>query len=302
VCCANTVCGLCPIDSKFTVLNELHHLYHDPRVTLLTGAAVQAVEVSGGTTATGVRYLQGGREASAAGSLVVLGANAIFNPHILLRSGFEHPQLGVGLGEQVGTEAVVHLDGVDNFGGSTWVIGHWYGLHGLYDRTRSDRAAALIELGNLARLRKDRGKERQVVHMRVIYEDLRQAGNAVTVSADDPTKPEVVYRGHSDYAQRGLDSLKSELERRLAPLPVEDIFVRPEPFPTESHIMSTTVMGNDPRASVVDRYAVHHRVRNLVVLGSGTFPTMPPANPTLTLSALALRTADHVTGAPKRLA
>jgi len=29
---------------------------------------------------------------------------------------------------------------------------------------------------------------------------------------------------------------------------------------------------------------------------------MSPANPTLTISALALRTADHVTGAPKRLA
>jgi choline dehydrogenase-like flavoprotein len=66
--------------------------------------------------------------------------------------------------------------------------------------------------------------------------------------------------------------------------------------------MGSTVMGNDPAASVVDRYQVHHAVRNLLVLGSGSFPTMAPANPTLTISALALRTADHVTCAPERRA
>jgi choline dehydrogenase-like flavoprotein len=302
MCCGNAVCTLCPIDSKFTVLNGLPSLYADPRVTLELGAAVQAVDVQGGTVAKGVRYLKDGAERTAQGDMIVLGANALFNPHILLRSNLAHPELGKGLGEQVGTEAVVHLDGVDNFGGSTWVIGHWYGLHGLYDDSRRHRAAALVELGNLPKLRQERGKERQIVYMRVVYEDLRQPTNYVTVSADDPTKPEVVYAGHSAYTQQGLDSLKAELERRLAPFPVEEIFVRPGPFPTEAHIMSTTVMGSDPRTSVVDGYSVHHAVRNLLVLGSGTFPTMSPANPTLTISALALRTADHVTGAPKRLA
>jgi choline dehydrogenase-like flavoprotein len=37
---------------------------------------------------------------------------------------------------------------------------------------------------------------------------------------------------------------------------------------------------------------VHHRWRNLFVLGGGSFPTISPANPTLTLSALSLRAAD----------
>jgi choline dehydrogenase-like flavoprotein len=300
-CCANVACYLCPIDSKFSVLNELAHLYEDPRVTLILGASVQAVEVEGGTVAKGVRYLHNGREETAAADLVVLGANALFNPHILLRSGLDHPELGRGLGEQVGTEVVVYLDGVYNFGGSTWVIGHWYGLHGLYNRSRADHAAALVELGNYPHLRQERGKERQVVHMRVIYEDLRRGDNRVTVSADDPTKPEVTYAGHSSYTQRGLDSLRSTLERKLVSLPVEEIFVRPRPEPTEAHIMGSTVMGNDPRTSVVDGYQVHHAVRNLLVLGSGTFPTMAPANPTLTISALALRAADHITGVPKRL-
>jgi choline dehydrogenase-like flavoprotein len=45
-------------------------------------------------------------------------------------------------------------------------------------------------------------------------------------------------------------------------------------------------MGNDPSDSVVDRTLRHHKVRNLLVLGSGAFPTCPAANPTLTLSSL----------------
>ena len=39
------MCGLCPIDSKFTVLNEMLALYRDPRVELVTGASVQRVVV-----------------------------------------------------------------------------------------------------------------------------------------------------------------------------------------------------------------------------------------------------------------
>jgi len=45
---------------------------------------------------------------------------------------------------------------------------------------------------------------------------------------------------------------------------------------------------------VVDRDLRHHAIRNLVVLGSGTFPTCPAANPTLTLSALAMRAAERL--------
>jgi choline dehydrogenase-like flavoprotein len=42
---------------------------------------------------------------------------------------------------------------------------------------------------------------------------------------------------------------------------------------------------------VVDKSLVHHKYRNVLVLGSGSFPTITPANPTLTLSALSLMAA-----------
>ena len=86
-CCGNATCHLCPHDAKFTVQNELADLYADPRVELRLESWVQGVESQGGV-ARGVRYLDAdGAEHVARGDLVVLGANAIHNPHILLRSG-----------------------------------------------------------------------------------------------------------------------------------------------------------------------------------------------------------------------
>jgi choline dehydrogenase-like flavoprotein len=62
------------------------------------------------------------------------------------------------------------------------------------------------------------------------------------------------------------------------------------------HIMGTYRMGDDPKTSVVDSFQRSHDHNNLYLVGSGTFPTGGTANPTLTLSALAIRTADRIAG------
>ncbi len=56
-------------------------------------------------------------------------------------------------------------------------------------------------------------------------------------------------------------------------------------------------MGHDPRESVVDAGLVHHRVRNLLVLGTSVFPSAAPCNPSLTAAALSLRAARNLGGA-----
>jgi len=60
------------------------------------------------------------------------------------------------------------------------------------------------------------------------------------------------------------------------------------------HVMGTYRMGIDPKTSVVDSWQRSHDHPNLYLVGSGTFPTVGTANPTLTLSALALRTAEDI--------
>ena len=291
-CCASGVCTLCPINSKFTVLNGLPGLFEDPRVQLITDTSVQSLETAGGRV-HGVSCVRAGEVEQHRGKVVVLAANAMFNAHILLRSGIEDPLVGRGLAEQVSLTVRVDLDGMDGFGGGTSITGHGYMF---YDGPhRSDRAAALVETVNVPELRRERGKWRQRLVVKLIYEDLPKPDNRVTVHEEDPTMPEATFQGISEYASRAIDRANTDLESLLAPLPVESI-LSTEENGTESHIMCTTPMSVDPSDGVVDPDLIHHKYRNLLVLGSGVFPTAPPANPTLTLSALSSRSARRMAG------
>lgn len=60
------------------------------------------------------------------------------------------------------------------------------------------------------------------------------------------------------------------------------------------HHMGTTRMADDPHFGVTDRWGRVHGLPNLHITGSSLFPTGGWANPTLTILALALRTADRI--------
>ena len=294
VCCANGVCQLCPVDAKFTIENSLAEIYDDPRVSLLLDAEVDRVETAAGA-ASGVRFRRAGEESYAAGDLIALGAGGLFNPAILLRSGISHPLLGRRLNEQTSFNVHVDLDGVDNFQGSTVITGHGYMLYDGDHRRR--HGACLIEGWNQPEhLRWEAGRSRQLMRLKFIVEDLPQESNFVTLSNERPELPVAVFTGFSDYAQRAVTAAEAALPELLAPLPVEAVTVEKIAGGTESHILGTTVMGDDPAESVVDRHLVHHRVRNLLVLGGGAFPTSTPANPTLTICALSLWSARRLVG------
>ena len=63
---------------------------------------------------------------------------------------------------------------------------------------------------------------------------------------------------------------------------------------TSSHYLGTCRMGNDPSTSVVDRCGRTHDVSNLFIADSSVFVTSGAANPSLTVSALALRTSEAI--------
>lgn len=289
-CCASGVCSLCPANAKWTVENGMQEVYADPRVSVRFGEEVVRVEVRGGTV-SGVIARREHVERRIGADLVVLGANALFNAAILLRSGVEHPRLGKGIFEQVAVNAYVGLKGVNACDGSTVITGHGYMLYDGEHRAHS--AACLIEgWSHPERVRWERGREAECLHLKLIVEDLPDDRNRVVLDGDG--MPVLEFYGHSEYARRGIERARRELVRILEPLPVEDLEFDARTIPTEGHMLGTVVMGNDTATSVVDRYLVHHTLRNLVVLGSSAFPTGSPANPTLTLSALSMRTARYL--------
>jgi choline dehydrogenase-like flavoprotein len=67
------------------------------------------------------------------------------------------------------------------------------------------------------------------------------------------------------------------------------------------HLLGTARMGDDPSASVVDRWGRAHDVPNLFIIDGSIFVTAGGVNPTSTIQALALRTADYIKGEGSRL-
>ncbi|MEM8800843.1 MAG: GMC oxidoreductase, partial [Pseudomonadota bacterium] len=123
-------------------------------------------------------------------------------------------------------------------------------------------------------------------------EDLPQDQNVVGLTDDG--KASVDFNGFSDYAQAGFDYTMSKLEDLFSPLAIEEIVLHGK-RETEHHLECSLRMGSHPETSVVDPVGLHHSVRNLLVVGSAIFPTCPPANPSLTVAALSLRSADILT-------
>tara|TARA_R110002095_G_scaffold82201_5_gene71511 strand:- start:4456 stop:4659 length:204 start_codon:yes stop_codon:yes gene_type:complete len=58
--------------------------------------------------------------------------------------------------------------------------------------------------------------------------------------------------------------------------------------------MGTVRMGSDPATSVVDADCRSWDIRNLWVCVGSVFPTSGGVNPSLTIQALACRTADRI--------
>ena len=291
-CCNNGVCSSCPIDSKYTIRREMGSCYADPRVSLLTGARLDLVTTRSNVV-TGVEYDHRGVEKKASSDFVALGTNAIFNPFTLLRSGISDAWVGKRLHEQRSVMCSVDLRDVDNFQGSTSVTGNGYmfydGLH------RRNHAACLIENHNYPAIRLTPGKWRKRMSLKFIFEDLPRERNRVVFDERQPDKPVITYAGQSSYAKRGMDRVGEYLKVLGEVIAIERVNSI-QAHGSESHILGTALMGNDSKTSVVDRSQLHHRYRNLAVLGGSSFPTSSPSNPTLTICALSLWSAGQIFG------
>ena len=282
-CCNNGVCGRCPIDSKFTVQNAEHHFQRE-NCQIVFGTELRSISVENGTAKTAVLRSSDGSEVAVSASLIALGANAIFNAAILIRSGFTSPALGRYLHEQVSQTLIIDIDKRNYFGGTS-ITGHGYAL---YDgKHRSEVAGVLLEnLNNPYVLRPVRGRWTERLLMKLLAEDLPQEDNRLTLEDDEV---QIEWSGHSDYAYEGLKRAREQIPEIL-PFSIE-AFSEQGFSHTESHIHGTTRMGSSKEVSVVDRNLRCHEASNVLALGAGVFPSCSPANPTLTLSALSILAA-----------
>lgn len=100
--------------------------------------------------------------------------------------------------------------------------------------------------------------------------------------------PEIYY-SVNDYWNAGRDFATKDLER-MNKLIGGEILSMDTKHQDRQHIMGTTIMGNDPADSVVDKYGRAHDHPNLFIVGTNLMPSASCVNPTLTGAALALWT------------
>jgi len=119
------------------------------------------------------------------------------------------------------------------------------------------------------------------------------------VDALGQRRVEVDWRVHADdlgRAQKAVRLLGAEIGRagmgRLRTPFVGDEW--PDAMYGDQHHMGTTKMHKDPAQGVVDPDCQVHGIENLWVAGSSVFPRAGMSNPTLTITALALRLAEHL--------
>ncbi len=131
-------------------------------------------------------------------------------------------------------------------------------------------------------------------------ETLPNPNNRVTLSGDkdeyDLQRPRIMFSA-DPYTYNGLKKGHQIALELLDGMCNKDTIKERDWLPkwnTAAHIMGTCRMGSNPETSVVDKDGRTHDHPNLYIVGSSVFTTSGTANPTLTASALALKTVDAV--------
>ena len=131
---------------------------------------------------------------------------------------------------------------------------------------------------------------------------LPQEANRVTL-ADEIDQyglriPRISY-SWCDNDRRLIDHSMAFMTRRWRRSNTKDIWRQND---DTCHFNGTARMGYDPHTSVVDADCRSWDIRNLWVCDGSVFPTVGGVNPSLTIQAIACRTADRikVVGRPRR--
>jgi gluconate 2-dehydrogenase alpha chain len=102
---------------------------------------------------------------------------------------------------------------------------------------------------------------------------------------------------------RSVEFAQKKMEEWFRAAGAIEVMRQPPVVPgLSTHAFGGTRMGNNPATSVVDRWGFSHESPNLGILGASTMGTSGARNPTLTVQALAWRTADYLAKNWKKIA
>ncbi len=295
---------------------------------LRTGCRVREITVDERGRARGARYYDPtGRLREQHAPVVIVACNGIGTPRLLLNSrSRQYPQGLANRSGLVGKNLMFHVfasvggifpTALEAFKGP---IGTGLFSHEFYetDPARGFLRGYQLQLGRqsgplstalggqpAARLpwgdaHHDTFAERygRMGYLGVMGEDLPETTNEVVLDphltdAHGLPAPLVRYR-LSENSQRLLAHGVARASEALRAAGATAIVAANPLRPSGWHLLGTCRMGDNPRTSVVDGWGRAHDVGNLFIVDGSIFVTSAVGNPTTTIQALALRTADHL--------
>jgi glucose dehydrogenase len=328
-CCGNASCiPVCPIGAKYD--GSVHAgKAQKAGAQIVEQAVAHLVEVAPGGTIAAIHYKRpDGTSERVTGKYFVIAAHAIESPKLLLISRSDRLPNGVANSSgQVGRNLCDHptqlswalaKEPLYPYRGPLSTSGIEHLRDGAFRRSRSafrieigndgwswpvgfptDSAGTLIDSGLRAeqlaqRLASEMARE---IRLASLNEQLPDPENRVTpawnqLDAIGIPRPHIAYRV-DQYARDGMNEAQRVHDRIFDALGVT-IRDHAKTFQSAGHVIGTYRMGADPKTSVTDSFGRSHDHPNLFLAGSGLFPTTGTANPTLTIAALALRTAAEI--------
>lgn len=322
-CCGSSTCvPICPIGAKYDA--SIHARKAEAAgAQLLDQAVVYFVEVDATGKVSGVRFKRpDGGEHQATGRLFVLAAHAIETPKLLLMSRTEALPNGVAnSSDQVGRNLMDHPIQLSWALAKTPLYPYRSPLEnagieelrdGAFRRTRSafriavgedgwsfpgttpdQLATELLKQGLRGEALRAELKAQVARQFRfaILLEQMPLAENRVTPAWDrldalGLPRPQIDYR-LGEFVAKGMSEARRVADQIFDAVGVTFRHHGEEHFGA-GHVMGTYRMGNDPKTAVVNHEQRSHDHPNLFLLGSGVFPTVGTANPTLTIAALSL--------------
>jgi len=305
---------------------------------LKTTARVRELTISPQGKMTGAVYVDAdGREQHARASVLVMAANGVGTPRLLLASSSARHPDGLAnssglVGRRLMMHPYVHVRGIFDEPVESWT-GPWGNKIYTMQFYESDESRGFVrgakwgaqptagplfalsgydyaEVGEPGKLRDEPNSpwgphihahvKHRVGHSfswDIIVEDLPDDENRVSLSSEVKDAvglpaPKITYRNskntealiafHAARAQEALEAAgasATEVHRVRA---------------CGWHLLGTARMGDDRTTSVVNKWGRSHDVPNLYIVDGSTFVTSTGVNPTATIAALALRTAEHL--------
>jgi choline dehydrogenase-like flavoprotein len=327
-CLTTGTCKYCPFGSRFTAQAVLEDLESDPRypnLTIRSSTVVNQIVLRSKHLVEGVEYLDSitGETATALADTVVVCAGTYESPKLLRRSESVHWPDGIGNQKDLVGRFIVSHSFLRVSGQFPTNPEHWLQeldfptlMSRQYDAPEyqkdgkiflfKNRALPNVDIAALMIAGKSRAEINAVLggpmqfELQAFYEEKGQWGNRLS-----PKKAknrfglpltEIRYFRNPDFprqAQSRLALMKPVFEA----MGIKNVSASADD-PGGHHSTGTCRMAETVDKGVVDENLRVFDTENLYVCSNAAFPTCAAVNPTLTLVAMSMRLADHLSPLP----